>query len=242
MSTARPVRRARGHRRGRPARRAGGARRLARRPPRSAAGERRWQGRRSRFASGPRASISSSGSSPGPAPISPRPAGGSARPSVARSSGCSGCGARRSPSSSTASARRWRPRNGRTSPARSDRIRSLRAGRRVALAAVFEADFGQRTPTAVLERDLAEVEADPGRGELARAIVGCGGRESARHRRAESRRRRPNIRSSSWPGWTVRCSVARWVRCYIPRRLQGWPSPSGSNWPGSTVATRCDAS
>jgi N utilization substance protein B len=54
-----------------------------------------------------------------------------------------------------------------------DRIRSLRAGRRVALAAVFEADFGQRTPNAVLERSLAEVEADRGAGELARGIVGA---------------------------------------------------------------------
>jgi N utilization substance protein B len=53
-----------------------------------------------------------------------------------------------------------------------DRVRSLRAGRRVALAAVFEADFGQRTATAVLERDLAEVEADPGARDLARGIVG----------------------------------------------------------------------
>ena len=52
-----------------------------------------------------------------------------------------------------------------------DRIRSLRAGRRVGLAAVFEADFGQRTATAVLERQLAEVEADPAAGELARTIV-----------------------------------------------------------------------
>jgi transcription antitermination protein NusB len=52
-----------------------------------------------------------------------------------------------------------------------DRIRSLRAGRRVALSAVFEADFGQRTPTAVLERELAEVEADPAAGQLARRIV-----------------------------------------------------------------------
>jgi N utilization substance protein B len=54
-----------------------------------------------------------------------------------------------------------------------DRIRSLRAGRRVALAAVFEADFGQRTATAVLERDLASVESDPGASELARGIVGA---------------------------------------------------------------------
>ena len=52
-----------------------------------------------------------------------------------------------------------------------DRGRSLRAGRRVALSAVFEADVGQRTATAVLERDLAEVEADPAAGALARRIV-----------------------------------------------------------------------
>jgi transcription antitermination protein NusB len=52
-----------------------------------------------------------------------------------------------------------------------DRIRSLRAGRRVALAAVFEAEFGQRTATAVLERQLAETEADPGAADLARSIV-----------------------------------------------------------------------
>jgi N utilization substance protein B len=53
-----------------------------------------------------------------------------------------------------------------------DRVRSLRAGRRVALAAVFEAEFGQRTATAVLERTLAETEADPQAGDLARRIVG----------------------------------------------------------------------
>lgn len=54
---------------------------------------------------------------------------------------------------------------------RADRVRSLRSGRRVALAAVFEAEFGQRTATAILERTLAETEADPKAGELARRIV-----------------------------------------------------------------------
>jgi N utilization substance protein B len=54
---------------------------------------------------------------------------------------------------------------------RADRIRSWRAGRRLALAAVFEADFGQRTPNAVLERHLAEAEGDPEAAELARQIV-----------------------------------------------------------------------
>jgi hypothetical protein len=43
-------------------------------------------------------------------------------------------------------------------PGSGDRIRSLRAGSTASpLAAVFEADFGQRTATAVLERDLASV-------------------------------------------------------------------------------------
>ncbi len=36
---------------------------------------------------------------------------------------------------------------------------------------MFEAEFGQRTATAVLERQLAETEADPAAGELARSIV-----------------------------------------------------------------------
>jgi len=52
-----------------------------------------------------------------------------------------------------------------------DRIRSLRAGRRVALSSVFEADFGQRTAPAVLERHLSTTESDASAGELARRIV-----------------------------------------------------------------------
>lgn len=50
-------------------------------------------------------------------------------------------------------------------------IRSRRAGRRAALAAVFEADFGQRTATAVLERQLGETEADAATAALARELV-----------------------------------------------------------------------
>jgi N utilization substance protein B len=52
-----------------------------------------------------------------------------------------------------------------------DRARSRRAGRRLALASVFEAEFGQRTATAVLERHLAETEADPASAALARTLV-----------------------------------------------------------------------
>ena len=49
-------------------------------------------------------------------------------------------------------------------------VRSRRAGRRLALAAVFEAEFGQRTADAVLERHLA-MEADPEAAATARALV-----------------------------------------------------------------------
>jgi transcription antitermination protein NusB len=52
-----------------------------------------------------------------------------------------------------------------------DRTRSRRTGRRIALAAIFEADFGQRTATAVLERHLAETEGDLEAAEVAREIV-----------------------------------------------------------------------
>jgi transcription antitermination protein NusB len=54
---------------------------------------------------------------------------------------------------------------------RTERGRSRRAGRRIALASIFEAEFGQRTPGAVLERHLAEDEGDAGAAELAREIV-----------------------------------------------------------------------
>jgi transcription antitermination protein NusB len=52
-----------------------------------------------------------------------------------------------------------------------DHLRSRRAGRRLALAAIFEADFGQRTAPAILERHLAETEGDPQAAELARELV-----------------------------------------------------------------------
>jgi N utilization substance protein B len=45
------------------------------------------------------------------------------------------------------------------------------AGRRLALAAIFEADFGQRTAETILERHLAETERDPSAAALARELV-----------------------------------------------------------------------
>jgi transcription antitermination protein NusB len=52
-----------------------------------------------------------------------------------------------------------------------DRQRGRRTGRRLALAAIFEADFGQRTADAILERHLAESERDAVAADLARELV-----------------------------------------------------------------------
>ena len=52
-----------------------------------------------------------------------------------------------------------------------DRQRGRRTGRRLALAAIFEADFGQRTAEAILERHLAESERDETAAALARELV-----------------------------------------------------------------------
>lgn len=52
-----------------------------------------------------------------------------------------------------------------------DVIRARQAGRRLALAAVFEAEFGQRTAEAILERHLAATEGDPETATFARGLV-----------------------------------------------------------------------
>jgi transcription antitermination protein NusB len=51
-----------------------------------------------------------------------------------------------------------------------DRTRARRAGRRLALASIFEAEFGQRNADAVLERHLA-LEQDPEVASLSRTLV-----------------------------------------------------------------------
>jgi len=52
-----------------------------------------------------------------------------------------------------------------------DDIRAHRQGRRLALASVFEADFGLRTAEAVLERHLAASAGDPETAAFARQLV-----------------------------------------------------------------------
>jgi len=58
-----------------------------------------------------------------------------------------------------------------SSAPRTDRARSARAGRRLALASIFEAEFGQHTARDVLDRHLAESGEDPAMRELASSIV-----------------------------------------------------------------------
>jgi N utilization substance protein B len=59
---------------------------------------------------------------------------------------------------------------GRAAPGR-EQIRSRQRARRLALASIFEADFGQRTAAAVLERHLAESGRDPEAARFARLLV-----------------------------------------------------------------------
>jgi N utilization substance protein B len=61
--------------------------------------------------------------------------------------------------------------SGRQGRAGGDLVRSRRAARRLALAALFEAEFGQRTAPVVLERHLAETEGDPETARHARLLV-----------------------------------------------------------------------
>ena len=52
-----------------------------------------------------------------------------------------------------------------------DELASRRLARRLALAALFEAEFGQRTPASILERHLAETAADELTSAFSRSLV-----------------------------------------------------------------------
>ncbi len=52
-----------------------------------------------------------------------------------------------------------------------DEVSSHRLGRRLALASLFEAEFGQRTAGSILERHLAEAAADEATADFARGLV-----------------------------------------------------------------------
>jgi N utilization substance protein B len=52
-----------------------------------------------------------------------------------------------------------------------DEVTAARLGRRLALASLFEAEFGQRTAAAILERHVAEGGADEATAAFARSLV-----------------------------------------------------------------------
>ncbi len=57
-------------------------------------------------------------------------------------------------------------------PGESDEVSAHRVARRLALASLFEAEFGQRTAGSILERHIAESAADAASAEFARGLVG----------------------------------------------------------------------
>jgi len=103
----------------------------------------------------------------------------------------------------------------------SDRVRSQRAGRRVALSAVFEAEFGQRTAAAVLERLLAETEADPAAGELARSIVGIvvAQRDTIDVRIERAAPQFPVVQLARMDRALLRCAVGEVLHSRTPARV-----------------------
>ena len=128
----------------------------------------------------------------------------------------------------------------RTTSNPSDNVRSLRAGRRLALAAVFEAEFGQRTADAVLERHLAETEGDERAAALARDLVA----NVMVHRDTIDARVvavAPQYPVSGLARMDRALLHARSVKCYTRRRHPGSRLPNGSSSPAPTVETRCGA-
>jgi transcription antitermination protein NusB len=102
-----------------------------------------------------------------------------------------------------------------------DSVRSKRTGRRLALAAVFEADFGQRTAPAILERHLAELERDPGAAELARELVGnvVAHRDTIDVRIEELAPQYPVVQLARMDRALLRCAVGEVLHSRTPARV-----------------------
>ena len=103
----------------------------------------------------------------------------------------------------------------------SDRIRSLRAGRRVALSSVFEADFGQRTSQAVLERHLATTEANAAAADLARRIVAdvVANRDTIDARIERAAPQFPVVQLARMDRALLRCAVGEVLYSATPARV-----------------------
>ncbi|MEO8469010.1 MAG: transcription antitermination factor NusB [Chloroflexota bacterium] len=102
-----------------------------------------------------------------------------------------------------------------------DRLRSRRAARRTALAAIFEAEFGQRTAVAVLERDLATSEGDPETAELARRLVDLvvEHRDTIDIRIGEVAPRYPVVSLARMDRALLRCAIGEVLHSATPARV-----------------------
>jgi N utilization substance protein B len=103
----------------------------------------------------------------------------------------------------------------------SDSVRGRRAGRRLALAAVFEAEFGQRTASAVLERHLAEAEGSPEAAELARELVAAvvANRDTIDTRIGELAPQYPVVQLARMDRALLRAAIAEVLHSPTPARV-----------------------
>jgi N utilization substance protein B len=103
----------------------------------------------------------------------------------------------------------------------SDQVRSFRTGRRLALAAIFEAEFGQRTPTAILERHLAEIEGDLEAAVLARELVAAvvAERDKIDARIEELAPQYPVVQLARMDRALLRCAIGEVLHSRTPARV-----------------------
>jgi N utilization substance protein B len=106
-------------------------------------------------------------------------------------------------------------------PSAAERGRVGRQGRRYALAAVFEAEFGQRTAVAVLERHLAESEADERVAALARRLVSdvVAHRETIDQRIGRAAPQYPVVQLARMDRALLRCALGEVLHSPTPARV-----------------------
>lgn len=92
---------------------------------------------------------------------------------------------------------------------------AARDGRRLALGAVFEAEFGLRTAGRILERRLAEEGAEPGAALLARSIVEAvvGERDGIDARIEQTATRYPVVQLARIDRSLLRCAIGELLHC-----------------------------
>jgi N utilization substance protein B len=106
-------------------------------------------------------------------------------------------------------------------PSAAERSRIGRQGRRYALAAVFEAEFGQRTADAVLERHLAESDADSRVATLARRLVAdvVAHRDTIDQRIGRAAPQYPVVQLARMDRALLRCALSEVLHSPTPARV-----------------------